>query len=390
MRANNHHNYLISSKYIWAAACLSLVGAGSSAYARDGWRTFFGSEVVYDFNPLTRSDDFSIDDIIGNETTASLVFKRDLRRTSLYADLSYTRNQFNETEFNSNDISLLVRARQKIKRWVLSFTGEAKKDTTRTSQFDTFGQSNVVVGRRDSFSIAPSLVYSVSPRINAGINTNWDQKDYANATGLVDHRTYSLSPFVSYNYSPRQTFSLAMLYQDYTSLEGADVNVESIGPFVTWDYEFLPRTMLTLSLGLLSTEFDGVGTSNDREINPIYSLEIEHEGKRFISTLKAERARRASSDGSENDITSVDFRNVYTITPRWDLDLRANYQKAESSEFASSSLDQSYSGTIGTTYDISRRLSFSTSYRYVNESFNNNRSDATRNVVRAGLEYSFY
>ena len=384
-------NTALRAHYINAALLLGavfLILPNSAANARDGFSYRIKAEGVYDTNPLTRSDNFSNDSIYGVETTGSLLFTQQTPTQNIDADLSITRNQFNDSDFNSNDGSLALRASKEIKRWLFRFTGKGEYDTTRSTEIDIIGRNNVVAGRRTSLNASPSLVFNYSPRNSVGLNTDWAQRQYASETFLTDHRTYSLSPYYARKLTRLQTLSLALLYQNYTSTSGPDVEVESIGPFLNWEYDFTPSSTLELSFGLLRTEFDGFGTDGGSETNPIYSAKYEHEGDRHITSLSLERAREASSNGSELDVTTAQLNNTTKITPRWDINFSAEYKDAEQSEFSTNNLDNSYYGSIGASYEITRNLKFSTSYLYLDKSFTDDSASATKNIIRAGIEYA--
>jgi len=384
-----HYRTYFSIGALLSAGVVFLIH-GSSAFARSGFSSELKSSSVYDTNPLARSDNLESSEIFGLETTASLIFANEKASQALSAGLSFSRNQFNDSDFNSNDISLSLRAQRQIKRWFLSFTGRGVRDTTRISTNDVLGQGNIVVGNRTSFFASPSVVYNYSDRNSIGLNIDWQRRSYDDKTGLVDYRTYSLSPFVSRKLSKLQDLSLALLYQDYQSTDGQDNGVKSLGPFATWKYNFQRNMMLELSFGLLRTEFDGIGTTARSETNPTYSANLEYNGQLNTASLTMERSRQPSSNGSEVDFTSIGISNTYEISPRWNIDLNADYRKSKQSGFSSGNLDSSYGGSVGATYDISRQLKFSTSYRYLNESFIDNDSDASRNIIRAGVEYSLY
>ena len=369
-----------------SALSTSLLLPSKTANAQNGTQIEINEAAVYDDNPLMRSDDNTVDTIKGIESTLRLTYqhKSPSRFFNTTAALKY--NKFDKSGYNSTDFLFDLNYRKEMNRWLWRLSASFDYDTPRTANESTLGLVQLS-DRRIAYSASPSVIFKISRRKSIGFNSTISQKNYSSGSTSVDHRTYSLSPFYSYSLDFRNTISAAYQYQRYQALSGAELNVDSTGPFFIWNHNLTPNMVLEGSLGFLGTRYTGVAQTGEWEINPIYSLEIEYTGQRNTTAFSVSRARQALTNGTETDITTTQLSNEFMIDPKWALNIKAEYKKTKQSSFSSDDLDNSYSAYIDTKYDISRDLNVSMSYRYAQESYITDRDEASRNVVRASVNY---
>ena len=366
-------------------ASIYLLSFSNTAIAQDGFHLEVRENAVYDDNPLMRSADNAIDTIRGLETTALVGYNHNSNSSVFNTTTTIRHNQFDISRYNSTDFFLDINYRKEKARWAWGLNGSFDYDTPRTADESTLGLVQLS-DRRMAYSISPNLIYKLSPRKSLGLNASITEKNYSSGSASTDHRTRTISPFYSYDIE-RNTISVAYQYQQYEALSRSELNVDSTGPFLTWRNDITPNTAIETSFGMLGTRYTGIGQSGEWEINPIYSFGVEHSGKQNTLTLSINRARQALTNGTETDITTLKIQDQFMIAPLWALKIQTEYKKVKQSSFSSTDLDNSYSAYIDTKYDISRDLKFSMSYRYAQDSYITDREDASRNVVRASLNY---
>ncbi|MGH1402761.1 MAG: hypothetical protein ACRBDL_00805 [Alphaproteobacteria bacterium] len=386
--------YLNSASFALSFSGLSIIGmslllssASHEAHAKNGISLELRQSGVFDTNPLMRSDNASQDIIRGMETTASVVFSQRNNNQIFNTTLSVKRNQFDVSEYNATDFFWKLNTKKETGRWIWGMNSSLDYDTPRTADESTLGQL-ALSDRRFAFSISPSVIYKFNHRKSFGLNTRWIQKHYSDGSTLTSHQTQTISPFLSFQLTRNDTTSFALQYQRYASLEAPSLDVNSIGPFVTWQRQMSANTLLEASFGLLGTRYSGIGQPGGWEINPIYSLKLQHTGTRNIASISINRARQALTNGTETDITTAKIKNEYAISPIWDLDLQSEYKMAKQSALSSDDLDNSYSASVRTEYNISRQMQLAVSYKYAKENYISSRDQATRNILRASLDYN--
>ncbi len=367
-------------------SALYLLCFSSSVFARDGFSVGIKETAVFDTNPLMRPDNTPQDTIRGIESTASVEYKRENRSRVFMTDASIRRNQFDISGYNTTDFFFNLNFKRQTARWITELNGSVKYDTPRTSDENALGLTRLS-DRRLNFSVSPSFIYKLSRRKSMGINTLWSETVYNDGSSLTDHQTQTVSPFLAYTMDYRNTLSVAFQYQQYQALSGRELTSDSVGPFLTWQHSLTPKTTIETSFGMLGTRYTGDAQQGDWEINPIYSFKIEHSDQQNTAIFSISRARQALTNGTESDITTAQISNEFAIAPKWLLNVKTEYKKAKQSSFSSDDLDNSYSAYIDTAYDVSRDLKFSMSYKYAQENYITNKDQASRNVIRASLDY---
>lgn len=374
--------------FLLAGAALCPVLAPGSAKAEDKLRVDVSETPVWDSNPLMLTTGAS--GIWGSETKAALVFGRKTQSSDLGTNLSVVRNQYNDSDFNSTDVFLGTALKKRSALWEGSLDCNVGYDTTRTDEITTFGRATRA-SRRLSWQVAPGLAYNFSPRGQMSLRTGIQQKRYEDGTFFTDYQIVSVSPAFAYKITELQTAMILFQAQRYDVLDSTDRKIDSLGPSIGWQYYFNPALKLDLSAGAMGSKYTGYGlTSEDWTINPTYSATLTWQGQRNKTSASVSRARQPYVDGTESDLTTLRAENSFEIDPKWTLDTRALYQKADqSSGVAASNLDNAWEESAALTYKAADRWRLSLSQKYRKENLMRGGQDADRNMIRLSLTYSF-
>ncbi len=382
-----HGSSVLNSLTGLSIALLVMVCAIPFASAEDTVEVDVNETIIWDSNPLMQTTGET--DILGSETKASLELGRNTPSEKLTAEFEAVRNQFNETSFNSTDVAFSTDLEKKYRRVGWSIQGGIDYDTTRTGEITTFGR-NTRAERRTTWQIEPEVSYNLSPLSKVALSGSWLERYYDDASSLIDYRTASVSPSLIRSLTPRQTGVMSFHARRYSSLEGGDRTVDSLGPSFGWQYNFKPEYSIELTAGVLGSRFDGYGTGDDEwEFNPTYSGELQYLGQRNQAALGVSRERQPFANGTESDLTSVNVKNKFAFTPRLYVNMRAIYQKAEQPPVSTDDLDMAYEESVELVYKTADRWRLSLSQRYRREELTNGLGEAERSIIRAGLGYSF-
>ncbi len=379
-----------------AAACALILGASAffmaipTARAEGPYKKpvlYYGlSETpVWNSNPLMLRQNG--DDIYGTETKGIIGIQRALIKTVISAEVSAVRNQYIQSEYNSTDFYAKSKIERTLQRFSLSLIGNYDHNTTRSGEITTFGQ-NVGVGRRDAFTLQPSMVYMISPRAALGITGKWMETRYGYPT-LTDYGIMSLMPTFRYNLTPLQTITIAIQGQRYTVLESSSQYIDSFGPYLTWEYNFRPAWTLSLSLGGLRSKSYGSATDEKWSQNLIYGSTLRYDGLRSVTELSISRARQPYANGTESYLTSFDAKETYTVNPNLDFTLKGSYQTADQPAQSTNNLETAWNGGASLDYQIGPNWNINASYKYRQEKLTNHDDEAKQQIVRMGLTYQF-
>lgn len=369
-----------------ALAVLLLYPLGTKAANPSNYFYGISETGVWNTNPLMLRR--NAETIYGSETKAFFGLKNETPTSKIRTEASILRNQMNQSVFNTTDIYLKAYLEKSFKRWMMAFNGAYDYDTTRSSEITTFGQ-DIGTGRRNSFSLQPSVSYMISPRTFFGLSGRWLETRYEEDT-LVDYRIYALTPSLGYNITPIQTVSLSFQSQRYDLLEDTDRYIDSLGPNLAWQYKISPTLTLDLSGGYLGSKINGYsGVESTWEYNVVYGMTLSHSTPRNTASMGATRSRQPYSDGTESYLTTLDFKDQYKVNDKLFLNLKANYQFSKQPPQATNSLDTAMGGEVGLTYKFARNWTATSSYKYRSEELTSTKDEAEQQIIRLGITYRF-
>jgi len=368
-----------------SVAVLSL--ASGKANAEKLWFIANFKEIaVYDSNPLMRASNTS--SIIGTETTASLGYNAATARTTLRSRISATKNQFNDSKFNSTDIRGFSGLKLDRKRWQISFDAQANYDTTRSDELTTFGL-DIDSTRRANYSISPSVSYNLSPRSSVVLSGDWNETRYDDDS-LTDYRTYSITPAFAHNISPKQQVQFSWLFNRYQSLDNSSQHADTTGPSASWTYVFRPYLSVKLSGGMLKTEYSGYTLTGEQgDYTPTYSAILNYTGKNHDLELSVIKSRQAYANGTESYLMTLAVQNNYKVNQNLSLNFGAQYQDAKQPPISSNNLETAWNVSAGAAYRFSRNWDLTASYKHKEETLTNDDNNADQDLVRFGLSRDF-
>jgi hypothetical protein len=347
-----------------------------------GFIARFKEIAVYDTNPLMRERNASA--IIGTETTASLGYNKETTKTALKSGVSATRNQFNDSKFSSSDLHGFTGLKLDRKRWQISLDAVANYDTTRTSELTTFNL-DIDSTRRASYSVTPSVSYSISPRNLIALSGGWNEIRYDD-TSLTDYRVYSITPAFAHNISPKQQVQFSWLFNRYQSLDNTRQRVNTTGPSVSWTYVFRPYLSVKLSGSLLKTKYFGYATTAKQDdYTPTYASILNYTGNKHDLELSVVKSRQPYANGTESYLTTFAVRDKYKVNQSVSLNLGAQYQDAKQSLISTNNLETAWNVYAGASYMVSRDWDLTASYKHKEETLTNNNSSADQDMLRVGL-----
>lgn len=341
---------------------------------------------VMDTNPLmVERNAFTI---WGTETRATLGYDKETRNKNSKSSISVIRNQFNRSKFSSTDVHGLSNLKLDLNRWQIELGGKVGYETTRTSELTTF-DFNVGATHRTSYSITPSISYNISPRSIMSLSGVFTDKYYDDSS-YTDYRTYSVSPALAYNITPLQQIQMSFLFNRYQSLDGAERTVDTTGPSLGWSYYFRPYLSLKLSGSLLTSKYKGyAGLEDENDATPTFSSILNYEGRRNNLMLSVIKARQSYGNGTESYLTSFVLQDRYKVSKFFLLDFKADYQDAQLPSSSTSGLDSTWNISAGAKYILSRNWNLNTSFKYREEELIENSDSTNQSVLRVGLSYNY-
>lgn len=372
----------------FAAAVLALTCAPAAAqeYQKPFFRYGISETAIWDSNPLMLRENAS--SVFGAQTQAYFGFQKKGPASNAEGDFILRRSDFDQSEYSSTDFNARTDLSKNLARWLLAFKGRYDYDTTRNSELTTFGR-DVGMGRRKSFDLMPSAIYSVTARSGLGLSGKWQETRY-DTDNLVDYRLTSLSPLYTYKLSPLQTVSLTFQAQRFALLEDSDRHIDSLGPSLGWSYNVAPAWTVDLSIGTLASKVSGFsGSDTGWENSLIYGGALRYAGLRHEISLSAVRSRQPYANGTESLLTTFEAKERYRANERLDIELEADYSFADETPVATSNLDTVWSGQAGLRYALGSRWSADASYRYRAEEVSNANGRADQQMVRVGITYKF-
>lgn len=341
---------------------------------------------IWNSNPLMRRQ--GVEGIYGTETKGFLGFQRELISTKIRADVAAARYQYAQSEFNSTDLYARTRIEHSLQRLMLAITGNYDHDTTRSSEITTFGQ-DVGTGRRDSFTIHPSVLYMISPRAALGIEGEWQETRYEYPT-LTDYSVMTLMPTFRYNLTPLQIATITFQGRRFTILENTDQYIDSFGPYLSWSYNFRPEWTLSLSLGVLGSKSYGFSGGNGKQnYSMTYGSSLRYNGLRSVVDFSITKALQSYANGTESYLTTFEANEKYTINPNLAFTLKGSYQTADQPPQALYNLERAWNGGASLDYQIGPNWNVNAAYKYRQEKLTGVSDEAKQQIVRMGLTYQF-
>lgn len=379
-----HDHFLRQGKRFAMTSLTVMLGTtmAHTSQARDNSRFEINQNFVSDSNPRNLSE--GDDSIFGSETRLSYILDRETPISALETLLSISRNQFNDSDYNTTNYSLRSGYERNSLRWTAGFDGSVLYDTTREQNTTNLGILTEV-NRRFTWTFGPRLQYKINPRTSIALNTQWLERFYK-SDNLVDYRVITASPTLLYDVSPLQNISFALRYRSFNTLE-SDQSVDSIGPSVGWSYNFHPQYSLSLNAGALASKFSGY-ENDGTEVNPIYEARLNYIGERNKANIGITRSRDAYPNGTEYDLTSVAAENEYTINPLWAFNAGISYRMTEQPNFTTDDLGHTWQQTTQLNYAPAEQWNVSLSQQYNFEELESG-ENSDRHIFKLNLGYSF-
>ncbi len=372
--------------FLWVSMAVLFMAPGNASAEKLGFIAKFKEITVYDSNPLMRARNASA--IIGTETTASLGYNKETRRTAIKSGVSVTRNQFNDSKFSSTDISGFTGLKLDRKRWQISLDAEGNYDTTRTSELTTF-DLDIDSTRRAAYSITPSISYNISPRSFIALSGGWNEMRYDD-NSLTDYRTYSMTPAFAHNISSKQQVQFSWLFNRYQSIDNTSQRVNTTGPSVSWTYVFRPYLSVKLSGSLLKTKYLGYATTTEQDdYTPTYAAVMNYTGNNHDLELSVIKSRQPYANGTESYLTTFAVQDRYMINQNVSLNFGAQYQDAKQPPVSTNDLETAWNVSAGAAYKVSRNWDLTASYKHKEETLTNDDNKADQDLVRVGLSRDF-
>jgi hypothetical protein len=376
------------TELLCAASLIALVlpaFAGRMAMAEDGPLDLrLTQSAVWDSNPLMVTEGET--EIYGSETSVTAGFSGDSPVAAYDASVRLTHGQFNESDFNSNDVRSRLGLARSTERWRVALNGVYDYITTRSSEITTFART-VESSRQEIYSASPELSYRVSARTTLSLNGSWREEHFEDDS-LTDSRTISATPSVSYGITPRQRASAFFLAQKYEALEGTDRTVETIGPGLGWQYSINPSLVLALSVGAIGSTFEGfAGVGSDRQWDQTYSGTLTHTGEQNQASLSASRRRQSLSNGSNTILTTLAAQAIHNFTERLRLNANIRYEFSDQDSTDIDTIDEGIRGRLGLSYGIAEKWNVSASYEHKNETYTAREGDAKSDIFRIGVSF---
>ena len=165
---------------------------------------------------------------------------------ALDVDLSF--NNFNRSEYDSDDQDVTVAARKQTERHTFSIDVNAVRDSTRTSEQDTSGIVTNSAVRRENYSVSPRWNYLLSDRNSISIN------------GSVTEAEYKSERFTDYDYDS------VILSWNHTLEENLQLTLQLTGTM----YE--PDERISIVFGFFEVGSKTESTSYGAQLGGEYSI----------------------------------------------------------------------------------------------------------------------
>ncbi len=340
---------------------------------------------IYDTNPNMFSA--NKESIKGFATKLFLGLDNETETSKFKSEFAVTRNQFNDSSFNSTDFLLNTNYEKNLLRWDYGIGAMVRYDTTRDEDITNSG----IITRSDNrltLKATPHIGYQVSSLTKLSLAGLW-QSIYYDDNNLTDYTVVSLTPTATYNLHPLHTLFASIQIRHYKALENAEREVNSIGPYLGWSYKFRPKYTLNLFAGALASKFKGYAPADDEwQVNPTYSAKVNYDGEKNNFSVGVTRSREASINGTEYDQTKIQAQNLFTINPIWSLTTKLSYTDIKQSNVTLNDLENSAEEYMSLNYNLSTNWVVSLSQQYKIEELQSGDQEE-RAVVKLNLTYKF-
>jgi len=325
-------------------------------------------------------------DIYGSKTTVRLGYKENDGRTGLDLAGWADQNLYDEASFDSTELHVQGKVTRRSQRAEASMDASGDHDTTRTGELTSLGLTTSLA-RRDRVSLAPNIVYVLTPLDSIGLSGSFAKTTYDTSL-YTDYHTASVSPNYTRQFSPDYSGLLSFNLRRYESDTGVKRLVDSFGPMLGGAARLSEKTTLQINGGQEASrrETGGVVTQ-DWTWDSVYATSLAFAGEVDRINLSASRAQQSYANGGDYLLTSFSARQTHKINSLLSANIGANYQYSDVSASSLTNLDYLYSGDAEIRYAITNEVGLLAGYRYKYEARTNAPDAATEQVARLGVAY---
>ena len=338
---------------------------------------------TYDSNPLRLPT--GEQSIVGSTSSPQLILRFKTPMEVLLSDSKVDANFFDRSEYNSVDFHQKFLFGRQNQRWTASLGGAFDYDTTRTSEFTSYGL-NLPKVHSTRYGATPGLAYRLNERDALDLGSSAQHVDYDNRA-YTDYNYYQLSPAYEHKFDPNNTGTFTLNAQRYETAIGPDSASNSYGPSLGWVSIVNPRLIVRGSAGALATEQEGASkTTGDSKWNFVFAANATYKDAADTLDVSASRVRAPFGNGTENLLNTLAITDRHALNDKLELNGIAKYQSADYAETQpGTTLDDGYVLGGGMAYRIMDDLALTADYTYHNESLTNIGNEVREHVVMLGI-----
>jgi len=339
---------------------------------------------IWDQNPLMLIKGAT--PLYGSITAPELIFNDRTPTSQFLVDTTVDENLFNLSTFDSTDFHQNINLTDQNERWGVGVQEKTDYDTTRTSELTPIGIDTIPI-RHLGVSLSPEVSFSPTATdklslLTNGVMSQYDSPIYSN------YAIVSATPTYTHIFDPLNAGTLSVQAQQYQTISGPKVTVDTIGPSVGWIATLTPRWTAKATVGLQEADQSGSGTIPEPwSLQYIFSADIGFKGEQDTTDFIASRADYPFGNGTESLLTTFTMTEAHNLNPLISLNLTGSYQTATYQSSAVGSIDTLISASPGLAYHVTDQLDFVASYQYRIESFIATPGNAQDNTVTFGIVY---
>jgi hypothetical protein len=338
----------------------------------------------YNTNPLLLTTGASA--LWGSITSPELIVG-DKTPTSLAAlDTIFSSNNFNQSDFNSNDVHSKLNLSDQNERWTTSFQGNVDYDTTRTSEISIYNNVNTLPVRHLGESFTPDVTYNFLPTDKLGLTGNYSQSTYGNTT-FTDYDSYSVTPSYTHNFDARNAGIFSLEAQRYSALDNGTDITDTVGPSVGWQTIFTDRLSGNAAIGFQETREKTSLDSTPWTTEYNYAAGLNYKGIKDLLNFDASRSEYPFGNGTEALLTQVNLKETHNINSLFSIGGQGGYQSATYPQNADGDLKSLITGSGNLTYHATDHIDIAATYVYEDETLIGNSSSAHSNTALLSVTY---
>jgi len=339
----------------------------------------------YDSNPLLLTTGER--SLWGSITSPEFIIGDKTPETTVASDTIFTRNTFNQTNFDSNDVHSKLNLAQQNDKWATSFLGNVDYDTTRTSELSVYNNLHTTPVRHLGESLNPQIAYSFLPTDKLSLLGNYSEAQYGN-TVFTDYHSYSISPTYSHSFDERNLGFISLEAQRYQALDNGENINDTVGPSIGWQKTFTEQLSGKASVGFQETRQKTVTTPNPAwtaQYN--YAGSLNFRGDQDLISANASRSEYPFGNGTEALLTQLTLSETHALNPLFSLGAQGSYEFASYQASSAGSLQSLASGTGNVTYHMTDQVDLTATYEYEYETLIGNSNSAQKNIGLLSISY---